>query len=574
MTSHQTWRFPLALALATLLGCRAPESAAERTPSPERGVVVCVDPVAAEVGASILRRGGNAVDAAVATAFALAVTWPPAGNLGGGGFLLLHRADDGRDLFLDFRETAPAGATETMFLDARGRIDEDASVVTGLASGVPGSPRGLEEAWRRHGSLPWADLVAPAIALARDGIVVRDSLARTFARPKLRARLVSHPETVRVFGLADGASPRAGGRLVQPDLARTLERLAADGADALHEGPIASAIAESVRRAGGVMSEADLAAYRPVWREPVRGTYRGHEIVSAPPPSSGGTVLVEMLNVLEGFDFAGRGATLDDPRTVHLFAEAMRRAYRDRAELLGDPDAGFALPALLLDKSYAAGLRAAILPERATPSLAIAGGLAIVPDEGEHTTHLTVADSRGNFVSLTTTINDLFGSGLVAAGTGVLMNDEMDDFNKKRGHTTPGGEIGTPPNLVAPGKRMLSSMAPTFVLRGGRVVLALGTPGGKTIPNSVLVTIAGVVDFGLSARRAVDRPRFHHKFLPDEIVLEPGALDARGRAALEAMGHALKDAEDPQGDVHAIAWTGSGYEGVADRRIDGGVAVE
>lgn len=558
----------LALVLAA---CRAPETLPPAAPA--RGIVVCVDPVAAEVGASVLRRGGNAVDAVVATAFALAVTWPPAGNLGGGGFLLLHDAN-GSDSFLDFREVAPRGASETMFLDANGSIDAAASTATGLAVGVPGSVRGLEEAWRRHGSLPWKDLVAPAAALARDGIVVRESLARSFAKPANRGRLARWPESARVFGLSgEAGTPRAGDTLVQPDLARTLDAIAAGGADAFHSGPIARLVAEAVRRGGGVLAEEDLAAYRPVWREPVRGTYRGHAIVSAPPPSSGGTVVVETLNVIEGFDFAG--SSLDAAGTVHRLAEAMRRAYRDRAAYLGDPDAGFEPPARLLEKSYAARLRGEIREDRATPSAEIAGEIRLAsPAEGEHTTHLTVADASGRFVSLTTTLNDLFGSGLVAEGTGVLLNDEMDDFNKKRGFTSAKGEIGTEPNLVAPGRRMLSSMAPTVVLRGGRVVLALGSPGGRTIPNTVLETIVGYVDFGLAPRDAVAHGRFHHAWLPDKIVLEKGHLGADARADLVRRGHALDEAKDPQGDVHAIFWNGSRYEGVADRRIDGGVAVE
>ncbi|MBI3844481.1 MAG: gamma-glutamyltransferase [Planctomycetes bacterium] len=542
-----------------------------RSSSLERGAVACVDPVAADVGGGVLRRGGNAVDAAVATALALAVTWPAAGNLGGGGFLLLHRAS-GEDVFLDFRETAPAGATETMYLDDAGRIDEHRASDGALAVGVPGSVRGLDEARRRYGTMPWRELVAPACALARDGFIVRRSLARSLANA--RDRLAAFPDSAAVYLHADGTPPREGDTLRLPSLARTLDTLARDGADAFYRGPLASAIVLATRRAGGCLSETDLDAYAPNWRVPVRGTYRGFHVVGAPLPSSGGTVVLETLNLLEGFDLRTWGR--DDARTVHTMVEAMRLAYRDRARWLGDPDRGAAPPFDLTSKRYAEELRRGIRLDRATPSLDIAEGLDVVsePEESHETTHLTVCDASGNVVSLTTTLNDSFGSAFVAGDTGVLLNNEMSDFDLKPGFTSTRGPIGTPPNRIAPGKRMLSSMAPTLVFGtdGREVVLALGSPGGRTIPNTVIEVIVNVVDFEMTPREAVDHGRFHHQWLPDRIVLEPHYLDEATREQLRGRGHVLRDGDGPQGDVHALARVGGRLVGVADSRIDGATA--
>ncbi len=558
-------RHPLALAAIVLavLARAAPAEEGEKF----RGAVVCVDPVAAEVGASVLRAGGNAVDAAVATALALAVTWPAAGNLGGGGFLLL-RHSDGRAEFLDFRETAPAASSPAMFLDGEsGAILDERRDAGGLSAGVPGSVRGLEEAWRRRGTRPWKELVSPAAEIARGGFVVRPSLETSLARN--RKKLLAFETSAVFFGLEEEKGPAAGERLRLTDLARTLDAVAEKGGDAFHEGEIARRIAVAARRAGGVLTERDLAAYRPAWREPVRGTYRGHDILSAPPPSSGGAVIVECLNVLEGYDFSG--LALDSPETVHRIAESLRFAFRDRALHLGDPDAGHLVPPELLDKAYAARIRESIRDDRATRSRDIAGPIALAPESAE-TTHLTVADAALNVVSLTTTLNDSYGSGVVAAGTGVLLNNEMADFNPKPGFTDAKGRIGTSANLARPGRRMLSSMTPAIVSRDGRVVLALGSPGGRTIPSTVLQVIVGRIDFALSPRQAIDHGRFHHQWLPDEILLEPAYLGPEARAALEKRGHRLRESKDTQGDCHALFLENGALAGVADARIDGGAA--
>ncbi len=562
-------RAAIPLATALLFACRETHESRARIDAPGKGWVVAVDPTAAEVGASILRRGGNAADAAVATALALAVTWPAAGNLGGGGFVLLHwmEGPSATDHFLDFRETAPALANETMYVDDGGHIAAERAKTGALAVGVPGTVAGLEALRLRFGTMTFRDLVEPARILAHDGFVVRPSLAKSVARA--RADLARFPETARVYLRSDGSAPEPGERWRLPDLARTLDTLAVEGPGAFSRGPLASAIVAAVRERGGILTEGDLSSYEPRWREPVRGTYRGHTVVSAPPPSSGGTVVVETLNVLEGFDLAS--APRDDPRTLHLLIEAARIAYRDRALWLGDPDFGFPPPDWLIAKPYAGEARAGIRLDRATRSVDLARGLEIATEapESNETTHFTVSDARGNVACLTFTLNDSFGSKLVAGRTGVLLNDEMSDFNLKPGFTSSTGRIGTAPNGIAPGKRMLSSMSPTLVLDGADVLLALGSPGGRAIPNSVLQVLMNVVDFGMTPREAIDHGRLHHAWLPDRVDLEPGYLDARARAALSALGHQLRDASDPQGDVHAIVRHGGRLVGVADRRIDG-----
>ncbi|HWM83067.1 MAG TPA: gamma-glutamyltransferase [Pseudolabrys sp.] len=518
------------------------------------GMVVAQEARAARIGVDILRQGGNAVDAAVATGFALAVTYPRAGNLGGGGFMVIHRAD-GENIAIDYRETAPAAAGPTMFLDADGNIDSRKSRSTGLAVGVPGTVAGLALAHQRYGSgrFTLAQLIAPALALARDGIAVDGDLADSL--PRARERLARWPSSAAIFLNADGSALRPGQRLVQSDLAATLETVARDGPRAFYDGPIAERIAAAVREAGGTMTAADLRGYEARLRAPVSGTYRGYTVLSMPPPSSGGVHLIEILNILEGF------ALHDDARTRHLMIEAMKRAYADRAAYLGDPDQVTVPVAGLISKRYAASLRAEIDPEKATP----ASSGNPVPHEGDNTTHFSVVDRDGNAVSNTYTLNFSYGVGLVAAGTGVLLNNEMDDFTARPGATNAFGLVGFEPNLPAPGKRPLSSMTPTILLKDGRVALVTGSPGGSRIITAVLQQIVNIVDFGMDVAASIEAPRLHHQWQPDEVVVEP-MLPAATRQALERRGHRVV-VRRPATEINAIVADGAGgWVGAADTR--------
>lgn len=530
------------------------------------GMVVTTDRVASEVGAEILRRGGNAVDAAVATHFALAVVNPEAGNLGGGGFLVLRRAD-GTVAALDFRETAPAAATATMFLDSAGNVT-DRSLEGHLASGVPGSVMGMWEAHRRFGSLPWAELVQPAVHLA-EGIVVHARLAESLQTYERRLR--RFPATAAVF-LPGGRAPRVGDRLVQADLAETLRRIRDGGADGFYRGRTAALVEAEMRRGGGILTAADLAAYRAVWREPVRFAYRGHEVISMPPPSSGGATLAAILNQLEGFDL--RRAGFLSAEHVHLFTEATRRAYADRNAYLADPDFVPQPTARMASDAYAAARRATIDPRRATPSAAVAPGLGPAPGEGENTTHYSIVDRQGNAVSVTTTINSLYGSLVTVEGAGFLLNNEMDDFTAKPGVANQFGLVQGAANAVAPGKRMLSAMTPTIVVSPeGRLRLVTGTPGGSTIITSVAMLVSNVVDFGMPAHVATAAPRLHHQHLPDTLRFERRGLRADVVARLRAMGHAVTERPGFQGDVQSILVLPDGTQSaVADPRR-GGAAV-
>lgn len=529
------------------------------------GMVVASDGVAARIGLDALRAGGSAVDAAVATAFALAVTLPAAGNIGGGGFLV-HRAADGSAVAYDFRETAPAAASPEMFVfggvyDARRHHDSHVAV------GVPGSVAGLHRAWTDHGRLPWRRLVDPAIGLARDGFVL--SHARAASLAGALPAMARYPASVAAFSKA-GVPYAAGERFRQPDLAVTLERIADDGPDGFYRGRTAALMAREMEAQGGLITEADLAAYQPRAREPIRGAYRGYEVLSMPPPSSGGVTLVQMLNVLEGYDLraAGHGSALN----VHRIAEAMRRGFADRARHLGDPDFNPSMPVRrLTSKDYAAGLRATIDAERASRS----GPETFEwPAAGNETTHVSVVDAERNAVALTTTLEQSYGSKIVVPGAGFLLNNEMGDFNAAPGMTTATGLIGTPPNLAEPGKRMLSSMTPAIVAREGRLVMVTGSPGGRTIINTVLHTILNVIDFDMNVQEAVDAPRFHHQWLPDEIRYERHGLSPDTVALLEARGHALA-VRARQGAAHAIALDPAAdvLEGAADpRRADAAAA--
>ncbi len=531
------------------------------------GMVASQNFVASQVGIEALWDGGNAVDAAVATAFALAVTHPSAGNIGGGGFLL-YRPPAGPAVAYDFRETAPAGSSPTMFMKD-GVYDEDRHHNSHLAVGVPGTVAGLHMAWRAHGKLPWRRLLAPAITLARDGIMVTDGLARSLK--EVLPEMKKYPASVAQFSRS-GVAYEMGDVLKQPELARTLERIADRGPAGFYEGETAALIEKEMRANGGLIARADLAAYRAIRREPVRGTYRGYDVYSMPAPSSGGTALIEMLNVLEGDDLKEQG--FRSAAGVHLVAETMRRAFADRARYLGDPafNPGIA-PTLerLLSKEYAQKLRRTIPPDRASVSSPSAFEW---PAESGQTTHVSVVDDARGAVSLTYTLEDNYGSKIVVPGGGFLLNNEMGDFNAGPNLTNDKGLIGTEPNLAEPGKRMLSSMTPTILARDGKLFLVVGSPGGRTIINTVLLTILNVVDFGMNVQQAIDAPRFHHQWLPDRIQYERFGLSPDTFDLLKAKGHQLHEI-DAQGVAQAILYNAEEnvLEGGTDRRAPDGAAI-
>ncbi len=543
--------FAVLLAGALAAGSRPPAPA----PLLTRGMVVAQDGIAAEAGAQVLREGGTAVDAAVATAFALAVTHPAAGNLGGGGFLLF-RAADGRAEVFDFRETAPRKAHPAMWLKA-GRYSSAEHHDSLRSVGVPGTVAGLHAAWKAGGRLPWARLLEPARKFAAEGFLVTPALSAS-----LKERVADfrrHPPTLAIF-TRSGRPYEPGERLRQPDLARTLARLQAHGPEDFYQGKTARLLARMMVREGGLLRAADLAAYRVERRVPLQGTYRGLEVLTVPPPSGGGLALLEMLNVLEGYDLGALGQA--SPEGAHFMAEAMRAAYRDRALYIGDPAFAPPIPVdRLLSKDYAAGLRKALDPGRAGTSKL--EGFATT--ESEHTTHLSVVDRQGNAVSLTTTLEDSYGVKRVVPGAGFLLNNELGDFNAVAGLTDTTGKVGTPANLARPWARPLSSMAPTILVREGRVFLVTGSPGGRTIPNTNLHTILNVVDFGLAPQAAVDALRFHHQWFPDRIQIEPGVAYPPGFVeGLKAKGHRVTLRETRQGVAQVILVREGGPEGGAD----------
>ena len=528
------------------------------------GVVVSQERLASEAGAQVLREGGSAVDAAVATAFALAVVHPAAGNLGGGGFLL-SRPANGQPTFVDFRETAPAAAEPRMWLK-EGAYDEERHHHSLASVGVPGTVAGLHEAWKREGRLAWVRLLRPAIRLARDGFPLSENQATSLAAqlPEFR----KHAPTLAQFS-REGLPLRAGDRLVQRDLARTLVRVSRNWAD-FYRGDIARLILRDMKANGGLLRSADLRAYRPVRREVLRGSYRGVEVLGAPPPSSGGQVLIEALNVLEGFDLKAAGA--GSPAAVHLASEALRRAFADRARFLGDPSFNPDIPLdRLLSKAYAAELRTTIRPDRASVS---APDRFTWPRDRPDTTHLSVIDRRGGAVSLTYTLEDSYGLKRIVPGAGFLLNNELGDFNAAPGLTDATGLIGTPPNLAGPGKRPLSSMCPVILVKDGSVLLVSGSPGGRSIPSTVLNTVMNAVDFSMDARAVVDAPRCHHQWLPDRIQVEADLAEAT-KAALKAMGHDLIEVKK-QGCAQVILVRDGRTEGAADtkRWPDSGAVAE
>jgi gamma-glutamyltranspeptidase/glutathione hydrolase len=543
----------------------APAEAAVEPVRARRDMVVSQHFLASQAGRDVLRDGGNAVDAAVATAFALAVVHPTAGNLGGGGFLL-YRPATGEPAAYDFRETAPAGSHPRMWLREDGTYDEERHHFSHLAVGVPGTVAGLHLAWKEGGRLPWRRLVAPAIALARDGFVVTDMLARSLERvlPEMRR----YPASLAQFSKA-GVPYAAGDRLRQPDLAATLARIAKDGPAGFYAGRTARLIEEEMKRGGGLVTRADLAAYRAVRRAPLVGTYRGHEVLSMPPVSSGGVALLTMLNILEGYDLARDG--FGSAANVHRIAEAMRRAYADRARFIADPAFNPGMPvARLVSKEHAAALRKTIDEGRASIS---DPARFEWPAEGEDTTHLTVVDKDRNAVALTYTLEYGYGSRIVVAGAGFLLNNEMGDFNAGPGLTDRTGLLGTAPNLAEPGKRMLSSMTPTILVKDGQPFMTMGALGGRTIINTVLLAILNVVDFGMNVQEALAAPRFHHQWLPDEIRHEQHGLSPDTLALLAARGHALREVES-QGVAHAVVYDAASgvIEGAADPRDRDGAA--
>ncbi len=532
------------------------------------GMVVAQEERAARIGVAILQKGGNAVDAAAAVGFALAVTHPQAGNLGGGGFMLIHLQAQKRTVAIDYRETAPSAATPDMFLDADGKFLPERSQHSGDAVGVPGSVAGLALAQAKYGSgrLTLADVLAPAIALARDGIEVRDDLADSL--PHAARRMARYPSSRAIFLHPDGSAFARGETLVQTDLAHTLSTIAEQGPRGFYEGEIAQKIVSAVQANGGRISLADLATYTAIEREPVRGTYRGHEIVSMPPPSSGGVHLIELLNMLEGFPLAALGS--NSAQTIHLEAEAMKLAYADRARWLGDPDFVASPIKGLTSKAYADTLRAQISATRVRPVQEIMPGNPL-PYESDQTTHFSVVDGDGNAVSNTYTLNFSYGLGLVADGTGVLLNNEMDDFAAREDAPNAFGLLGGKANAPAPRKRPLSSMTPTMMFKDGALELVTGTPGGARIITTVLQIILNVVDHQMNIAEASDAVRVHHQGNPDELRVERG-LSPDTQRVLENMGHRVVTRET-MGSVQSILRTQGWLMGAADQRQRGTGAV-
>jgi gamma-glutamyltranspeptidase/glutathione hydrolase len=584
MRSAVAWFYSFACVIA--IGCskpaRAPDSTAAATPTeiafPQswpypitdtgvasaHGMVATDAPIATHVGATVLRNGGNAVDAAIATAFALAVVLPAAGNLGGGGFLVVHMGD-GREAALDFREMAPGAATRDMYLGANGHAD-DRSITGPLAAGVPGSVAGLWEAHARFGSRPWAELVAPAIALAEQGFVVDSDFAGAIRGDS--ARLAHFPASAALF-LQHGRVPHPGDRWRDPELAAVLRRIAAGGQKGFYTGRTARLIAAEMRRSHGIMTERDLAGYKAKWRDPIAFTYRGHKVISMPPPSSGGLTMALVAHELARFDV--RAAGWHSPREINLFAEAMRRGFAVRNGLLGDPDFITIPTARLLSQQFADSLSASIVEGRATPSASIhVGGGASV--EKRQTTHFSVMDGQGGAAALTTTLNGGFGSAVVVPGTGLLLNDEMDDFAAEPGRPNMFGLVQGEANAIAPGKRMLSSMTPTIVLGDdGKPMLVTGAQGGPTIITTTYQIMSNVIDYDMNIGAAVSAPRLHHQHLPDTLFYERGGLTTATLDALRAMGYATAPVS-PNGDLGyaaSILRRNGVVHGASDPRVHG-----
>jgi gamma-glutamyltranspeptidase/glutathione hydrolase len=558
-------RFTQAVLLVALLtGASAPTAQEPDLGLPSKdGLVVCVSAPACDAGAAVLARGGNAVDAAVATAFALAVTHPAAGNIGGGGFMIVRRPSGAVTTF-EYREKAPLKSTRTMYLGADGQIDRSLTSSGYLAPGVPGTVRGLELAHKKFGKLSWKEVVLPSIALA-DGFTISANLARGLNR-EIEGPMAKFPASVAAFAKPGGGEWVEGDRLLQGDLSRTLRAIADGGADAFYKGWIADRIAEDMQANGGLISKDDLARYRAKERAPVRGTYKGYDVFSMPPPSSGGVALVEMLNIVEPFDLKSKGL-LTAP-ALHLQIEAMRRAYLDRARHVGDPAFVDVPIKKLTSKKHARSVAATIDSAKASSSVDLGKDIVTVPTtEADETTHFSVIDRNGLAVTSTYTLEGSYGSHVVVKGAGFLLNNEMGDFNRKPGETNLTGDIGTAANLIEPGKTMISSMTPTIVAKDGKLVLLTGSPGGRTIINTVFTIVLGVIEYGLTGREAVDLARMHHQWLPDRASLESrGGVTEETLAGLKAMGHEVRP-QERQGDAHSI-WIGPDGTpyGVHDKR--------
>ena len=531
----------------------------------EGGVVVTVSPIASEVGRRVLDDGGNAFDAAVAVGLAMAVVSPQAGNLGGGGFAVMREGASGEVTTLDFRETAPASATVDMFLDPNGDPIDSLSTIGAMAAGVPGSVAGLYAIWEQYGTVPWADLARTAAMLADTGFIVDDWLGRVFVDGE--KRLVRFEETRSQF-MPEGRPVRAGERLIQPDLARTLYAVAAEGPDGFYSGPVADSLIACMTRYNGAITHEDLRRYRPVWRAPIHFRFDSLDIYSMPPPSSGGVIIGQILKLLEPFDFSRY--TPESAGYIHLFCEASRLAYADRSEHLGDP-AFWEVPSTRLDSGYLAGRRERISLDHAGNSAEVEPGHP-AKYESESTTQISICDHDGNMVSLTTTLNSYFGSSLVVSGAGFLLNNEMDDFSVKPGSPNLYGLVGAEANKIEPGKRMLSSMAPTLVLKDGQPYLVAGSPGGSKIISTVAEGILNFTRFDLSLEETVNRPRFHHQWLPDSLYLEKGGYSGATVTALKQLGHAVAE-RTPYGALEMIHIDRTGLmTGAADSRRGGAVA--
>ena len=575
-------RLPLTAAflLVAAVCCVAPEvpgaaadfpsqwrySATETAISAMSGMVVSTDEYASQVGLEVLQSGGNAVDAAIAVQFALAVVNPEAGNIGGGGFMVV-RTSDGRTAAVDYREKAPVAATRDMFLDDAGNLT-DRSVVGHLAAGVPGTVSGMWAAHERFGTVPWSNLVQPAVELAR-GFEVKERFLGSLS-PTMVEALSAYPASARQFLPRDGAPPLVGDTLRQDDLAATLGRIRDLGPDGFYAGETADLIVAEMEGGGGIMTHEDLASYQAAWRDPIAFSYRGHTVISMPPSSSGGATMAEMANILEEFDFTEIG--WHSAEQIHLMAEAAKRAYADRNHYLADPDFVDMPLERMTSRTYARERAASISMSAATPSADVGPGMEGDPGESEETTHFSIVDADGNAVSVTTTINSWYGSKVTVAGAGFVLNNEMDDFAAKPGTPNQFGLVQGENNAVGPGKRMLSAMSPSIVLGpNGDLRMVTGTPGGSTIITTVLQTISNVVDYGMNVVEAVNAPRVHHQHLPDQIFYEPDGLPSDVVEALRALGHTIVERDDVSGDVQAIlvedgvltAWSDPRRGGVA-----------
>ena len=539
------WAFlGIFLCLSLVVSASTGQAASFRPEKSTDGAVIATSKYATEAGRRVLREGGNAIDAAVAVGYTMAVTHPVAGNLGGGGFAIIRMAD-GKTYSLDFREMAPGKATRNMYLDAAGNVFPKLSLDGYLAAGVPGTVAGMSAMLDKFGTKNLARLMQSGISYAEKGFVISARNAETFAEHK--DRLSKYASSRKYFLKPDGSTYKEGDVLVQKDLAKTLQLIARQGPKAFYDGPIADLIEKDMKGNGGIMTKEDLKRYKPVWREPVRGTYRGYEIISMGPPSSGGTHIIQMLNILEGYDLQAMGH--NSAATVNVMAEAMRFAYADRSEYMGDPDFVKVPVDILTSKAYADRLRSRIRQGQATPSDQVRPGTSF--KEGSNTTHYSVVDRWGNAVSITYTINDYYGSAAAVNGAGFLLNNEMDDFAIKPGVPNLYGLLGGDANAVEPSKRPLSSMSPTIVLKDGQVYLVLGSPGGPRIITTVLQVILNVVNPGMTIREAVDAPRVHLQWIPDELRIEKNGLSADTIEKLTAMGYKVQ-VRGNMGDVNAI----------------------